>query len=145
MESQTSALQDQVSPPHFAAHIRLSPWVNQRLPDWEDLLTAHDVARLTRRRRWVISALTLMRRFPRRIRYRGHRVGWLKSDIVNWLAEDTCSRDEYLARAFVHRSIPQQPPCLNRVSPSHAKTDRGRHAKNVKPTNVNSSRSEVRQ
>jgi predicted DNA-binding transcriptional regulator AlpA len=145
MESPTSASQDQVSPSHFAAHIRLSPWVNERLPDWEDLLTAHDVARLTRRRRWVISALTLMQRFPQKIRYRDQRVGWLKSDIVNWLAKDNCSRDKYLARTFAHRCIPQQQPCLNRVSPSQARTDRGRRAKSMKPTNANNATSELRQ
>jgi len=35
----------------FPDRVTLSKWVNERFPPWEQLLTAHDVARLTRRRR----------------------------------------------------------------------------------------------
>jgi predicted DNA-binding transcriptional regulator AlpA len=68
--------------------VTLSPWVNERFPAWEQLLSAHDVARLTRRPRWILASLTLLRRFPRKRRYHGRGVGWLRSDIVHWLAED---------------------------------------------------------
>lgn len=68
--------------------VTLSPWINERCPAWEQLLSAHDVARLTRRPRWVIASLMLMRRFPRKRRYHGRGVGWLRADVIHWLAKD---------------------------------------------------------
>ena len=67
--------------------ITLSPWVNEPLPPFSHLLTAHDVARLTRRPRWVLLGLQMVGRFPQKRRYRGRRVGWLRADIVDWLAK----------------------------------------------------------
>jgi predicted DNA-binding transcriptional regulator AlpA len=71
-----------------AQRVSLSKWVNERFPSFQELLTAHDVARLTRRHRLVLAALTLIGRFPRRQRFRGRRIGWLRSDVLNWLADD---------------------------------------------------------
>src|ERR1700687_3980207 len=68
--------------------VSLSPWVNERFPNWEELLSAHDVARLTRRPRWVLAGLTLVGRFPRKRRFHGRGIGWLRSDVVHWLAKD---------------------------------------------------------
>jgi len=79
-----------VQPAPLAASYRvsLSPYVNEQLPNWEELLSAHDVARLTRRPRWVLASLVLLRRFPRKQRYHGRGVGWLRSDIIHWLSKD---------------------------------------------------------
>src|ERR1700689_2140209 len=75
--------------PHAPSQsVTLSPWVNERFPAWEQLLSAHDVARLTRRPRWVIASLVWVHRFPRKRRYHGRGIGWLRSDIVHWLARD---------------------------------------------------------
>ena len=41
-------------------HVTLPPWVNEPLPGFSDLLSAHDVARLTRRSRWVLSGFMLL-------------------------------------------------------------------------------------
>ena len=71
-----------------AQRVSLSKWVNERLPSFQELLTAHDVARLTRRHRWVLTALTLFGHFPRRSRFHGRRIGWLRSDVLKWLADD---------------------------------------------------------
>ena len=68
--------------------VELSPWVNERSPAWEQLLSAHDVARLTRRPRWILQGLALFGRFPRKRRYHGRQIGWLRSDVAHWLAED---------------------------------------------------------
>lgn len=70
------------------ANVILSRWVNEPLPPFQELLSAHDVARLTRRPRLVISGLMLLRRFPQKRRYRGRQVGWLRSDVLDWLARD---------------------------------------------------------
>jgi predicted DNA-binding transcriptional regulator AlpA len=66
----------------------LSPWVNERFPDWEQILSTRDVARLTRRPRWILRGLALFGRFPRQRRYHGRGIGWLRSDVIDWLAKD---------------------------------------------------------
>jgi predicted DNA-binding transcriptional regulator AlpA len=69
-------------------NVVLSPWVNEPLPAWEELLTAHCVARLTRRPRWVLVSLVLLGRFPRKCRYHGRGVGWLRSDVLSWRTKE---------------------------------------------------------
>src|SRR5258707_3112749 len=66
----------------------LSRWVNERFPDWEQLLSAHDVARLTRRPRWLLLSMMLIGRFPQKRRFHGRGIGWLRSDVVHWVAQD---------------------------------------------------------
>src|SRR6185437_935382 len=79
-----------------APRVSLSKWVNERLPSFQELLTAHDVARLTRRPRWVVAALTVVGRFPPKQRFHGRSVGWRRYDVERWLAEHfaTEHRDE---------------------------------------------------
>jgi predicted DNA-binding transcriptional regulator AlpA len=66
--------------------VSLSPWVNELLPPIEELLTAQEVARLARRARWMVASLALLGRLPRQRRYHGRSVGWLRSDVLYWLA-----------------------------------------------------------
>lgn len=68
--------------------VALSRWVNERYPDWEQLLCAHDVARLTRRPRWLLLSMMLIGRFPQKRRFHGRGIGWLRSDVAHWLAQD---------------------------------------------------------
>jgi predicted DNA-binding transcriptional regulator AlpA len=68
-------------------NVSLSPWVNDRCPAWTELLSSRHVARLTRRPRWVLLGLALLGRFPRAQRFCGHRIGWLRSEITDWMAE----------------------------------------------------------
>src|SRR5690349_25122285 len=68
-----------------AEDVPLSPWVNERFPSWNEILTSHDVARLTRRHRWILAALSLVGHFPRKLRFRGQSIGWLRSDVDGWL------------------------------------------------------------
>jgi len=46
----------------------------------------HDVARLTRRHVWIISALALIGRFPKRTRFHGRGLGWNRHDVHDWMA-----------------------------------------------------------
>lgn len=78
----------QSASPDAGRRVWLSPYINEPLPNWEELLSAHDVARLTRRPRWVVLSLSLLGRFPRKRRYHGRSIGWLRSDVVTWLARD---------------------------------------------------------
>src|SRR5687767_2231312 len=68
------------------AEIPLSRWVNERFPAWNEVLTSHDVARLTRRHRWIVTALSLVGGFPRKQQFRGRAIGWLRADVEEWLA-----------------------------------------------------------
>ena len=74
-----------------AARVSLSRWVNESLPSCQEILTAHDVARLTRRPQWLLAALTLLRRFPSKQRFHGRRVGWRRRDVLRWLSSDDSS------------------------------------------------------
>jgi predicted DNA-binding transcriptional regulator AlpA len=63
----------------------ISKWVNEGFPPWHEILTARDLACLTRRHRWELCALTLIRRFPKQRRFRGRKIGWLRSDVLDWM------------------------------------------------------------
>ena len=67
--------------------VAVSRWVNEPLPDWNQMLTAHDVARLTRRPPWLLSSLALLKRFPKERTFRGRKVGWHRSDVLGWLTQ----------------------------------------------------------
>jgi predicted DNA-binding transcriptional regulator AlpA len=67
--------------------VTLSRWINEPLLPFQELLSAHDVARLTRRPKLVISGLVLLGRFPKRRRYHGRQVGWLRSDVLEWMSD----------------------------------------------------------
>ena len=82
------------------APVSLSRWVNEGLPSCQALLTAHEVARLTRRPRWVLEALTLFRRFPKKQRFHGRRIGWRRHDVLPWLGSDEGRLDTASATSF---------------------------------------------
>jgi predicted DNA-binding transcriptional regulator AlpA len=70
-----------------AQRVSLSKWVNESLPSFQELLTSHEVARLTRRHRWVLAALTVAGCFPLKQRFHGRSIGWRRNDVERWLAE----------------------------------------------------------
>src|ERR1700730_4621816 len=72
--------------------VSLSKWVNEKSPAWNEILSAHDVARLTRRHRWVVHTLTILGRFPKRQRFHDREIGWAQQDVLRWLAENATSQ-----------------------------------------------------
>jgi predicted DNA-binding transcriptional regulator AlpA len=64
--------------------VTVSLWVNEQSLPWNEIVSAHEVARLTRRKRWVFIGLTWIGRFPKKKRYHGRAVGWLRSEILEW-------------------------------------------------------------
>jgi predicted DNA-binding transcriptional regulator AlpA len=94
MDTGTSALGSIVAEtPPTKTKVRLSPWVNEKLPSLEQLLSAHDVARLTRRPKWLLSGLMLLGRFPKKQRFRGRQIGWSRADIIDWLCRDLATEE----------------------------------------------------
>jgi hypothetical protein len=68
--------------------VAISPWINERPPPLHELLSAHDVARLTRRPSWMLVGLCLIGRFPKRLMFQGRAIGWRRSEILDWMARD---------------------------------------------------------
>ena len=118
--------------------VSLSRWVNQGLPSCQALLTAHEVARLTRRPRWVLEALTLFRRFPNKQRFHGRRIGWRRQDVLLWLGSDEGHVDTAPVTSFT--SEPEQrelqlrhPPCRrSRSHRSHCSSGRHVHLERLR-------------
>jgi len=66
--------------------VSISRWVNEPYPNWDRILTAHDVARLIRRPPWMLSTMAVVGQFPRKQQFRGKKIGWLRADILEWMA-----------------------------------------------------------
>jgi hypothetical protein len=109
-----------------AATVTISPWVNEALPNIQGILCSRDLARLTRRPRWVLCGLALMGKFPRKKRYRGRVVGWCRAEVLEWMTRELSvetANDERLnaPRRCARRHARQQclplecrEPCLAR-------------------------------
>jgi predicted DNA-binding transcriptional regulator AlpA len=85
--------QDGVEPGGIGVRQRvsISRWVNEPYPAWDRILTAHDVARLIRRPPWMLCSMAAIGQFPKRQRFRGKNIGWLKADILDWMARSSLS------------------------------------------------------
>ena len=96
------------------ASISLSKRVNETLPPLTELLSAHDLARPTRRPRWLLAALTLLRQFPKPQRFRGRAVGWRPSDVESRLQENG-SRGQTPLRAAIRPAdaVTPREPCAD--------------------------------
>ncbi len=105
--------------------VSLSRWVNEPLPAWDQILTAHDVARLVRRPPWVLITMAAIGQFPRKRRFRGKRIGWLKADILEWMTSGsrfaTAATSESMISCRRHESNRSReqarPPSIAGLSP----------------------------
>jgi predicted DNA-binding transcriptional regulator AlpA len=93
----------QPASPAASCRVSLSPYVNELFPNWEELLSAHDVARLTRRPRWMLASLALVGRFPRKQRFHGRDIGWLKAEVIAWMSRGRTSEIRIACDAHRHR------------------------------------------
>lgn len=122
-------LTDRISPAVPKATVSVSRWVNERFPDWEALLTSYDVARLTRRPRWLLAGLALVNRFPAQQRFRGRAIGWLRADVMTWLAKDIRQTPDHVraVAAIRSRTSRQRLLPLGHSPPAHTVRHRSRH------------------
>jgi predicted DNA-binding transcriptional regulator AlpA len=88
MSLDNSSPNPQTAEGNCSRRVVLSPWVNEHFPPWEQLLSAHDVVRLTRRPRWIVLGLMALGRFPRRRTFHGRPIGWLRAEVADWLEEE---------------------------------------------------------
>ncbi len=68
--------------------VTLSQWVNEGQPPLTELLTSHETVRRTKRHHWTLAALALLGCFPRKLKFQGRSVGWLRTDIDCWLGRN---------------------------------------------------------
>jgi predicted DNA-binding transcriptional regulator AlpA len=93
--------------------IALSKWVNEGLPPCRDLLSAHDIARITRRPRWVLELLALTGGFPAKASFQGRPLGWLRHDVVNWMAGSLSVSVEAAAEGAQFAQTPTHRGCAS--------------------------------
>ena len=105
--------------------VAISRWVNEPYPDWNRILTAHDVARLIRRPPWMLFTMAAVGQFPRKQQFRGRNIGWLRADILEWMARTrrspitTTSDKTYCPRRRQANSPNQQTlPLKHSLSPA---------------------------
>jgi predicted DNA-binding transcriptional regulator AlpA len=110
--------------PRASYRVSLSPYVNEQFPNWEELLSAHDVARLTRRPSWMVLSLALLGRFPRKRRFHGRGIGWLRSDVIHWLAKDLRTTQCHATPVAVTRSRVARQKMLPLEQPRSSRADR---------------------
>jgi predicted DNA-binding transcriptional regulator AlpA len=84
--------------------------MNEPYPSLGELLSSHDVARLTRRPRWMLIGLGLIGQFPRRRRLRGQWIGWYRFEVLAWIVRNSRSMTanstrELAATARNHQAI----------------------------------------
>lgn len=95
-----------------APPVVLSRWVNEPYPPLTELLSAHDVARLTRRPRWLLVGLALIGRFPKKARFRGRALGWWCSDILEWMARDLALERHHMTSSRPSSRTQPRQTCL---------------------------------
>jgi hypothetical protein len=76
--------------------VSISKWVNEKNPAWDQVLAAHDITRLTRRQRWILSTLTILGRFPKKQRFRRRKIGWQRASVLSLDGEPSCWRGAYV-------------------------------------------------
>ena len=96
--------------------LSISRWVNEPYPALNELLSSHDVARLTRRPCWVLNGLSLIGRFPKKLRFRGRGIGWRRSEVLEWISPDAVNVN---AMAPVARAHPRRSRCKHASSSLH--------------------------
>jgi hypothetical protein len=112
--------------------VTLSPWVNERLPDVQGILCSRDLARLTRRPRWVLCGLALIGKFPRKKRFRGRLVGWCRAEVLDWMSRDLVAATDSAERLNGPRRCERRHPrqaclpleCGSRCTPARDYSER---------------------
>jgi predicted DNA-binding transcriptional regulator AlpA len=98
--------------------VTLSKWVNERPPPLNELLTSHETVRLTKRHHWKLATLAFLRCFPRKLRFHGRCVGWLRADVDCWLGRNhRISKPRERCRHSTRRKRNGHRICLSPAAP----------------------------
>jgi hypothetical protein len=108
MGDQLSIAGKSISTANKLTSVVISPWVNEPPAPLHNLLSSHDVARLTRRPSWLITSLSLIGRFPRKAKFHGRRIGWLRCEVLDWMARDLHMAEQMTAPGVCPRHHTRQ-------------------------------------
>ncbi len=108
MKIQQSVGRPLAEPASLAPRIAISPFLDEQFPSLDQLLTAHDVAKLVRRPRWYFCGLALLGRFPAKRRFRGRWAGWMRSDVSLWMQKNLSVPSAHPVKAKPAKVIARQ-------------------------------------
>lgn len=92
--------------------VELPRWVNEPLLDVHEILSGHEISRLTRRPRRLLLGLAAIGQFPKRRTHGGKPVGWHRADVLDWLTQHmTMEPDCQTTERTCRQSRPRQ-ACL---------------------------------
>jgi hypothetical protein len=107
--------------PHSNAYklpVSVPRWIHERFPPLHELLCTHDVARLSRRLRWVIAGLCLIGRFTKKLKLHKRVIRRHRSEAVAWLAENLgITRSHGKAKRSGARRHRRKPGTRGKTSP----------------------------
>jgi hypothetical protein len=112
MGDQLSIAGKPISTANKVTSVVISPWVNEPPAPLHNLLSSHDVARLTRRPSWLITSLSLIGRFPRKAKFHGRRTGWLRCEVLDWVARELSVVSKCTPARFVCARRQPRQACL---------------------------------
>jgi predicted DNA-binding transcriptional regulator AlpA len=105
-------------------NVELPRWVNEPLLNVHEILSGHEISRLTRRPHWLLLGLAAIGQFPKRRTHCGKPVGWHRSDVLDWLTQHMAIEpDRQAAERTCRQSRPRQ-ACLP-LEISSARDSRG--------------------
>lgn len=133
MGDQLSIAGKSISTANKLTSVVISPWVNEPPAPLHKLLSSHDVARLTRRPSWLITSLSLIGRFPRKAKFHGRRIGWLRCEVLDWMARDLHMTEQTTAPRVCSRQQAGQACLPLECATPYAPVSAGSNARRRKP------------
>lgn len=106
--SQTDAVCTALNAPTGACKVHLARWVNEPLPNAQAILSGREIARLTRRPRWILIGMAMLGTFPKQRTHGGKAIGWHRADVLDWLTQHMATEPE----------ISPAPPACQQQRPS---------------------------
>ena len=88
--------------------VTISPFLEERFPPLDQLLTARDVASLVHRPQWYFCGLALIGRFPTKRRFRGRWAGWMRSEVSQWMQKNLRVLSAHQPKAHTAKVIARQ-------------------------------------
>lgn len=114
MDTRTQAESNSVADatPTNRHDVHLPRWVNEPLPDVQSILNGREIARLTRRPRWLLLGLARLGRFPKRRTRCGKPIGWHRADVLAWLTQNMTVEPDRRPESWTRRQTRPRHVCL---------------------------------
>jgi len=74
--------------------VRLPRCVDESFPDVHAILSGSEIARLTRRPRWLLFGMAVLGHFPKQRTHCGKSIGWHRADVLDWLTQHMATESD---------------------------------------------------